>query len=273
MVLANRLGLLPAYFSRDRNFEIPLLHVIANGVLKQTCTRIGPHYVVSIVDRGHLEEVRLRDIESPLYWPKEISHYELYKSCTDCLCPTHWHHYEVPETTVEAGENVADCGAAEGIFALSVADRAGKISVFEPWNGFSESLHMTFGDRAVICNQALGKSCRTAYLSGSNLYGTVNESSGVGISVTTLDEFRRTFGPINFIKADVEGSEHDLLEGAKEIILADRPKIAMTTYHVENDWEYMLKLVRKIVPAYKYRVKGLSYNGGKARPTMLHMWM
>jgi phosphoribosyl 1,2-cyclic phosphodiesterase len=95
----------------------------------------------------------------------------------------------------------------------------------------------------------------------------------VGISVTTLDEFRRTFGPINFIKADVEGSEHDLLEGAKEIILADRPKIAMTTYHVENDWEYMLKLVRKIVPAYKYRVKGLSYNGGKARPTKLHMWM
>src|SRR6266567_3490960 len=143
MVIAGRLGLVPAYFSRGRNFEIPLLHVIANGVLK------------------------------------EISHWELYKSCTDCLCPTHWHHYEVPETTVEAGESVVDCGAAEGIFALSVAGRAGKIAVVEPWVGFGESLGMTFGDRAVLCNQAFGGTCHTAYLSGSILYGIVNESSGV----------------------------------------------------------------------------------------------
>jgi FkbM family methyltransferase len=273
MQVANRLGLIPAYFSSSRNFGIPLAQVISNGILTRTCTQIGPYYVIAIEDCGRLERVQLRGMKDPLYWPKEISHYEIYKSCTDCLHSTQWHHYEVRETKVEGGENVVDCGAAEGIFALSVAERAGKIAIFEPWNGFTESLNATFADRALICSQALGKNCHTAYLSGDSLYGTVNESKGTAISVTTLDEFRRTFGSVNYIKADVEGSEHDLLEGAKDLIYADKPKIAITAYHVGNDWEYMVKLVRRIVPTYKYRIKGLSYNGGTARPVMLHMWV
>jgi FkbM family methyltransferase len=273
MVLSNRLGLIPAYFSRHRKFPISLPHIIANGVFKSTCMQIGPHYVTSITDMGHLEKVCIRDIEMPLYWPKEIDHYELYKSCSDCLSPTQWHHYEVPETTVETGENVVDCGAAEGIFALSVTDRAGKIAVFEPWEGFRESLHQTFKDRAVVCQQALGKVTQDAYLSGNSLYGVVSQSEGTPISVTSLDDFRSTFGPVNFIKADVEGSEHDLLEGAKETILADKPKVAITTYHIRNDWEYMLRLLRHIVPGYKYRVKGISYNGSRVRPVMLHAWV
>ena len=273
MALSNRLGLIPAYFSQNRKFPIALSHVLANGVFKPTCMQIGPHYVTYIRDAGSLEEVGIRDAKTPLYWPRQIDHYELYKSCTDCLCATHWHHYEVPETTVEQGENVVDCGAAEGIFALSVLDRAGKVAVFEPWNGFNESLHRTFGDHAFIQQQALGKESRDAYLSGGSLYGFVNESEGSKISVTTLDDFRASFGSVDFIKADVEGSEHDLLEGARETIFADKPKIAMTCYHEQNDWQFMLGLLRKTVPGYKYRVKGISYNGNKVRPVMLHAWV
>lgn len=273
MALSDRLGLIPAYFSRHRTFPIGFTHVIANGVFKPTCTQIGPHYVTYIKDAGLLEEVGIRDIESPLFWPKQIDHFELYKSCTDCLAATHWHHYEEPETTVDAGETVVDCGAAEGIFALSVLDRAGKVAIFEPWEGFSESLQRTFGDRAVIRQQALGKETRDAYLSGDTLYGVVNETEGAKISITRLDDFRASFGPVNLIKADVEGSEHDLLEGARETIFADKPKIAMTCYHMQNDWQYMVGLLRKVVPGYKYRVKGISYNGSRVRPVMLHAWV
>jgi hypothetical protein len=104
------------------------------------------------------------------------------------------------------------------------------------------------------------------------LYGQVSETEGASISVTTLDHFRREFGPIDYIKADVEGSEHDLLAGAKETIFADRPKIAITTYHLGNDWERMVSLVRDVVPGYRFRTKGVAYCGGKARPVMLHMW-
>lgn len=273
MALANRTGLISAWLSRGRNFRISLPEVIGSGILQKTCSRIGPAYVESIVDRGALEEVRLRGIADPLFWPKAIDHWELYKSCADCLYPPHWHHYEVPETTVAPGENVVDCGAAEGIFALSVARRAGRLAVFEPWIGFRGSLHATFGDRAVIREQALGSHVHSARLAGDSLYGIVNQTSGDPIEVTTLDTFRAGFGPVNFIKADVEGAEHDLLAGARETLLADRPKVAITCYHIGNDWEHMLRLARSVVPGYRYRVKGLTYNGRRARPAMLHLWV
>ncbi len=273
MRIASRTGLLAGYFSSERDFPIPLTQVIGKGVLQKTCSQVGPAYVESIVDRGSLEEVRLRGIVDPLFWPKEIDHWELHKSCTDCLYPAHWHHYEVPETTVERGENVVDCGAAEGIFALSVLRRAARVAVFEPWRGFRESLRATFGDRARVREQALGSRPHLARLSGSSLYGTVSETDGEPIEVTTLDRFRQEFGPVNFIKADVEGAEHDLLEGARETLLADKPKLAMTCYHIGNDWQYMLQLARSVVPAYRYRVKGLSYNGSRVRPVMLHLWV
>jgi FkbM family methyltransferase len=273
MRIASRTGLLAGYFSGERNFPISLAHVITSGLLQKTCSQVGPAYVESIVDRGTLEEVRVRGVADPLFWPKGIDRWELHKSCTDCLYPRHWHHYEVPETTVDQGESAVDCGAAEGLFALSVARRAGKLAVFEPWQGFRESLRATFGDRAVLREQALGDRPRKACLAGGSLYGTVSDTEGDPIDVTTLDLFRQEFGPVNFIKADVEGAEHQLLEGARETLLADRPKIAMTCYHIGNDWEFMLRLARSVVPAYRYRVKGISYNGGKVRPVMLHLWV
>jgi FkbM family methyltransferase len=272
MGIANRAGMISAYFAKDRNFPITLREVVRNGLLQRTCKQIGPEYVLGIRDCGALEMVFLREISAPLYWPKEIPHRELYKSCTDCLYPAQWHHYEVPETSVEGGENVADCGAAEGIFSLSVAGRAGKIALFEPWEGFQASLKATFDGRCEIRSQALGEKTHTAYLSGSLLYGQVSETEGTSISVTTLDQFRREFGPIDYIKADVEGSEHDLLAGAKETIFADKPKIAITTYHLGNDWERMVSLVRDVVPGYRFRTKGVAYCAGRARPVMLHMW-
>lgn len=272
MRIRNRTSLVAAYCSRGRNFPISILEVVRRGLLESTCEQIGHQYILSIIDGGLLEEVSLRNIPDPLFWPKLLPHRELYKACGDCLWPSHWHHYEVPETKVEFGESVLDCGAAEGLFSLSVAQRAGKLALFEPWLGFHASLEATFGQRAILCSQALGKTRRTAYLSGSSLYGAVSDAGETGISVTTIDDFRQNFGQVNYIKADVEGSEYDLLEGARETIFTDRPKIAITTYHIGNDWEQMLKLVRAAVPQYKYRIKGISYNGGQTRPVMLHLW-
>lgn len=273
MGIKNRAGLVSAYFSQSRDFKIPLSQVIRRGLFQKTCQRIGPEYVRSIEDCGLLEKICLRGLSDPLFWPKGLPHYELYKSCGDCLSATHWHHYEVAETTVQPGETVVDCGAAEGMFGLSVLSRAAKLALFEPWEGFHAALSATFEGRAIIKPEALGKFPRTAFLSGMSLYGSVSDIGGASISVTTLDMFRREFGAVNFIKADVEGSEHDLLEGAKETILADRPKIAITAYHIGNDWETMLKIVRSVVPGYRFRIKGLSYNGRKARPVMLHLWI
>jgi hypothetical protein len=45
------------------------------------------------------------------------------------------------------------------------------------------------------------------------------------VEIRTLDEFRLT--GVRFIKADVEGSEREVLEGARETIARERPPILL----------------------------------------------
>jgi hypothetical protein len=45
------------------------------------------------------------------------------------------------------------------------------------------------------------------------------------VEVRTLDSFR--FPDVRFIKADVEGSEREVLDGAKETIARDRPVLLL----------------------------------------------
>jgi FkbM family methyltransferase len=273
--VSDRLGLLPAFVSSKRDFPVQASEVLAKGIFKRTCGMIGPHYIEGMEDDGDFLRVAIKGIGNALYWPKQLGLFDLYKACTDCLYESDWHHYEVPETTVAAGDTVLDCGAAEGLFALSVLDRAGRVVIFEPWVGFQESLRRTFGGypKAFVHQQALGERKESAFLSGSALYGVVSYSEGQEIEIVSVDSWRRDAGGrVDYIKADLEGFEMSMLKGAVETIARDKPKIAITVYHAGNDWREMLALLKRLVPEYKHRVKGLSFNANSPRPVMLHVW-
>ncbi len=97
---------------------------------------------------------------------------------------------------------------------------------------------------------------------------------GVPVTVTTIDQWvHEAGGPVDFIKADLEGFEMEVLRGAERCIARYRPRIAMTCYHPGNEWRDMLNYCRALVPSYQHRVKGLSMLDGRhPRPVMLHMW-
>ena len=128
------------------------------------------------------------------------------------------HHYETSEFHVREEDIVADIGAAEGIFALSVVEKVKKIYLFECDTAWSEALERTFEpwkEKVTIVNR---------YVSDS----TDNTS-------ITFDEFLNG-SKINFIKADIEGAEIKLLAGAKETLARERNlRIVLCTYHREND--------------------------------------
>jgi len=128
------------------------------------------------------------------------------------------HRYETPEFCVKDGDIIADIGAAEGIWALPYAEKAAKIYLFECSKHWIQAVTKTFEpwkDKVTIVNKYIG--------------------AVSGRDIITLDEF---FGnsQINFIKADIEGAEVELLAGARGVLKNQNDlKILLCTYHREGD--------------------------------------
>jgi hypothetical protein len=136
------------------------------------------------------------------------------------------HCYETSDFYVKSGDIVADIGTAEGNFALDVVDRAKKLYLFETNPVWIEALEATFApykDKVIIVNK---------YVSDNN-----NENN------ITLDKYFKN-EEIDFIKADIEGAEPNMLAGAKNILLSKRPvKMALCTYHHYSDADVLQKIL------------------------------
>ena len=78
--------------------------------------------------------------------------------------------------------------------------------------------------------------------------GSVNEK----ISVTTLDKFveENRLERVDFIKADIEGSEREMLKGAANVLKTFAPKLAVCTYHLPDDPEALEKIILEANPNY-----------------------
>jgi len=278
MGILDRLALVRGYLSSSRDFPMTSDDLLF-GLLKQPCGAIAPRYVLDTRGAGEHLVVRLRGIETPLYWPRCLPLFDLHKVVTEACYERDWHFYEVPETAVRAGDSVLDCGAAEGLFSLRVLDRAGTVTAFEPLPLFARSMRRTFAESPTVTvrQEALGAAPGRGRLRGDSLYGQLDDGGddghGVEVAISSIDRWAADSGRrVDYIKADVESREIDVLRGAVHAIAEYRPRVAITVYHPGNVWTDMLGLLRSVAPGYRYRVKGLSYGGSRSRPVMLHAW-
>src|SRR5262249_48498270 len=76
----------------------------------------------------------------------------------------------------------------------------------------------------------------------------------IRIEVTTIDEIARELKltAVNFIKMDIEGSERKAVEGAREVLKKFRPRMALCTYHMQDDAVVVPATVKSIVPDYAF---------------------
>jgi predicted RNA methylase len=139
------------------------------------------------------------------------------------------HCYETSEFNVAEGDTVADIGSAEGNFALSVVEKAKKLYLFETDEEWIEVLKATFApwkEKVVIVNK---------YVSDNNDGDCI-----------TLDKFFAQ-EKVDFIKADIEGAETQLLEGAKEILSRQTPmKTVLCTYHKHHDADILNRMLTEM---------------------------
>ena len=73
------------------------------------------------------------------------------------------------------------------------------------------------------------------------------------VETITLDDFvkENNLERVDFIKADIEGFERNMLQGAQETLKNFAPKLALCTYHLPDDPEVMSNLIMQANPNYK----------------------
>jgi hypothetical protein len=139
------------------------------------------------------------------------------------------HRYLTDSFTITSNDVLADIGAAEGNFSLSVIERVKKIYLFEYDKEWDEALRATFGpwaEKVEIINKYVAD---------------FNDSSHIA-----LDDFYVQKKDLTFLKIDVDGAESIVLNSCNKIFNSDTPfKVALCTYHKNNDEEDFITLLKR----------------------------
>lgn len=171
------------------------------------------------------------------------------------------------DVTVKKGDIVIDAGAWIGDFSAYVASKGAMAYAFEPvsetfqWLCKTQSLNNVVDGEGGIHPVRKGLSsseCETDISifnnnSGANSIITEHNNVTERITVTTLDKFveENYLKRVDFIKADIEGAEREMLRGATNVLRNFAPKLVICTYHLPDDPEVLEAIIKEANSAYK----------------------
>ena len=137
---------------------------------------------------------------------------------------------------VSRGGTAIDVGANRGVFAYALTDIADRVVAFEPNPDYAFFARWMLRGRAEVHELALSEESgrgilyvplsdqgMVLHLAGSlkRTHSQFRNIKTYDVEVRTLDEF--SLVDVRFIKADVEGSEREVLNGARATIAHDQP--------------------------------------------------
>lgn len=76
------------------------------------------------------------------------------------------------------------------------------------------------------------------------------ETGGETVEVVSLDEYFEGREPPSFIKLDIEGAEADALSGARRVLQASHPALAISAYHFPTDLWCIPLLINRLLPGH-----------------------
>ncbi|MDR0305565.1 MAG: FkbM family methyltransferase [Chitinispirillales bacterium] len=165
------------------------------------------------------------------------------------------------DVSVKKGDIVIDAGAWIGDFSAYASTKGAISYAFEPTSSIYELLQKTaeLNSNIYSLKQGLSNVSGEASLSIHNGWGVANSivinrsDNAETISITTLDEFvkENNISKVDFIKADIEGAERDMLKGAAWVLKNYAPKLAICTYHLPDDPQVLESIILEANPDYK----------------------
>lgn len=205
-----------------------------------------------------------------------VDRYENYKDILFPIADTAHPQYIEPDIfPPEANEIFVDVGVYDLQNSIDFVQWAkkgyDKIYAFEPdpqcyqriqkkISGMEES----FRSKIELVNMGLSSSDGVlefpAEYKGSGIY---KEGKTIPVEVVSLDSYLDN-RPVTFVKMDVEGAEMDVLQGMRETILRQKPKLAVCIYHKYEDIFVIASYLLDLVPEYKFYLRHYNSNETEA---------
>jgi FkbM family methyltransferase len=159
-----------------------------------------------------------------------------------------------------------DCGAYFGDSALMFARdyHPNKIYSFEPdpenYRNLLETIKYHNFKNVIPISKCLGEKCGEVNFNIMGALSHIPEAEGNSVmEMTTIDEFvaERKLD-VGVIKIDIEGYELEVLEGAKETIVDQKPVLLLGIYHNPKEFFEAKQFVQELSPKYNFIFKILS---------------
>ncbi len=170
---------------------------------------------------------------------------------------------------IHPGDTVLDLGAWAGDFSAYAAYRGAKVYAFEPDASNVKLLERTASLNAYLPGSieivplGVGAKCEELQFYSDGMIGSGSRFSELAqhkgcdtalstVCVTSLDDWTMRHNiKVDFIKADIEGFERYMLEGAQSLLRIQAPILSLCIYHLPDDPEVMSKLILKANPNYR----------------------
>ena len=203
------------------------------------------------------------DAEIPIfvYEVRDILLYHLINNTALCDTVAFEGPYEYNNVKILPGDIVIDCGANIGMFAALASHKGATVFAFEPFGIIIDN----YLSKTIACNQSISI-CKLAVSDKQQelefeIYEAMDAGrlSSVGevssnakqavkieqVQAVTIDNFisENKISKVDFIKADIEGAERNMLKGATHVLKEFSPKLAICTYHLPDD----PKIIREII--------------------------
>lgn len=160
------------------------------------------------------------------------------------------------------GEVILDCGACIGdvgmLFAAMVGP-TGQVHMFDPmpphvrFCNYQIQRNPQLKDVAHVVPLAVG--ARTDFEGKDTIdVGHIDPAARAtpDMPFTTIDDYVERVGlKVDYIKMDIEGGEIPALEGARNTIARQRPRLAISAYHKDDDLWTIRQKILELNPNYK----------------------
>jgi FkbM family methyltransferase len=178
-------------------------------------------------------------------------------------CVKGFYVYDHPALGPKPGNHIVDCGAYTGDTARAFLERLegrAMITAIEPlsrnFDALSSWIKKTRAtDKVSAVHAAIGAARGVVAIEaeddGADPRARVGGEGGELTPVDTLDAlFSGRYGSVDYIKIDIEGHEHAALNGARALIGAAKPDLAIAGYHRPDDLWTIPEHLDGIAPGY-----------------------